>query len=245
MRPVPIVYRAVINEMITTTHLAKVCAMWRFDSIFAYGFDCIFSVFLRYYPDEEERQLLYRCCADALDFDINLIQSTANNVIDWLEGKTQQDVFDAITAASPGATADSVGPVIEACTYIRDAGDFDWYYSRLFGIGLIQIMDAVGAELTISNAELWADTIGVEKSKFTAEMASYLSSMERLKQAEQIFAEATAREAKKTAERLSAKAEAAAKAAEQLEKEDDDQSDDPTQTPKVQEEAKDESSTSA
>lgn len=218
-RPVPIVYRGVVNEMLTTAHLATVCAMWRSDAIFFYGFDCIFSVFLRYYPDDNERQMLYKSCTSALDFDMEAVKSTASAVANWLDGKTQEDVFAALKAASPGAKADAVGPVIETMAYIRDAGDFDWYYSRLFGIGLIQVMDAVGVELTITNAELWADAVAIEKSKFSSEMATYLSNMERLKQAEQIFAEATAREAKRTAERLATKAEAATKAADKLEKE--------------------------
>lgn len=217
-RPVPIVYRSIINEMITTTHLAKVCAMWRFDAIFAYGFDQIFAEFLRYYPDTEERDNLYKCTAESLGFDVNNIRETAASVSDWIDGKTEDEIFSALAAASPGASVQSVGPVIEAAAYIRDAGDFEWYYSRLFGIGLIQIMSKVGVELTIGSAETWAEKIGIEKSKMAAEMGSYLSSMERLKQAEQIFAEAAAREAKKTAERLAEKAKAAVKEAEELEK---------------------------
>ncbi|PXF44661.1 Protein THYLAKOID FORMATION 1, chloroplastic [Gracilariopsis chorda] len=216
-RPIPIVYRAVVNEMLTTTHLAVVCAMWRFDAVFAFGFDAIFSAFLRYYPDERERDQLYVACAQSLHLDVHAIRRTAADVSAWLQDKTEADVFNALNAAPPSASADTVGPVVEALAYIRDAADFDWYYSRLFGIGLIQIMNAVGVELTVANAEKWAHRVGLMQSKFTAEMGAYLSNMERLKQAEQIFAEATAREAKKTAERLAARAQAAAKEADQLE----------------------------
>lgn len=217
-RPVPIVYRAVVNETITTTHLARVCAMWRFDAVFAFGFDSIFSAFLRYYPNADERDELYTCMAKALKFEDATIKDAAASVTAWVEGKTEEDVFSALDAAAPGASADAVGPVIEALTYIRDSGDGEWYYSRLFGLGLIQIMSVVGTELSIANAEKWAVKIGLEKSKLAAEMGSYLSGMERLKQAEQIFAEATAREAKKTAERLAEKAKKAAEEADLLEK---------------------------
>lgn len=217
-RPVPIVYRAVVNETITTTHLARVCAMWRFDAVFAFGYDSIFSTFLRYYPSEDERDSLYKSVAGALKFDEAVLKEATASVTAWVEGKTEEDVFAALDAAAPGATTDTVGPVIEALVCIRDGGDADWYYSRLFGLGLIQVMAAVGTELTIANAEKWADRIGLEKSKMSAEMGNYLSGMERLKQAEQIFAEATAREAKKTAERLAVKAKKAAEEAEKLEK---------------------------
>ena len=67
-------------------------------------------------------------------------------------------------------------------------------------------MDKVGVELTNANAERWADKLKIPKTKLSAEMAEYLASVERLKQAEQIFAEASAREARKVADRLAAKA---------------------------------------
>lgn len=196
--------------------------MWRFDAVFAYGFDGIFSEFLKYYPDDEERDLLYKSCVEALGLELSVIKDNAAEVAQWLEGKNEEDVLNSLSAASPGAGTEQVGPVIEALAYIRDAGDFDWYYSRLFGIGLIQVMAAVGVELSSARAEAWAEKIGFEKSKFSAEMGNYLSSVERLKQAEQIFAEATAREAKKTAERLDARAKAAAKEAEALERDEHD-----------------------
>lgn len=219
-RPVPIVYRSIINELITTTHLATVCAMWRFDPIFAYGFNQVFDEFLKYYPDERERDALYKACVDSLNLDYQVIRDNAQAVTEWLDGKTEKDVFDALADAPKGAAKDQVGPVVEALAYVRDAGSFDWYYSRMFGIGLIQVMAKVGVDLSINTAESWADNIDMDKSKFGAEMGAYLSSMERLKQAEQIFAESTAREAKKTAERLAERAKAAAKEAEELEKDE-------------------------
>lgn len=220
-RPVPIVYRSVINEAITTTHLAAVCAMWRFDAIFAFGFDSIFSNFLRYYPNDDEREKLYEAVTSALKFDKKSITSAAADVADWIDGKTEDDVLSAVAAAPSGADTSTVGPVVEALAYIRDAGDGDWYYSKLFGIGLVQIMSAVGAELSNATSDKWADAIGLERSKLGAELGNYLAAIERLKQAEQIFAEATARDAKKTAERLAEKARRAAEEAEELEKDED------------------------
>lgn len=220
-RPIPIVYRAVINEAITTTHLAVVCAMWRFDAIFAYGFDSIFSNFLRYYPSADERDNLYNAVATSLKFDPSLLSNTAADVANWIDGKTENDILSALAEAPAGADVSTVGPVIEALAYIRDADEGDWYYSKLFGVGLIQIMSAVGADLSNATADKWADAIGLERSKLGAELGSYLSGIERLKQAEQIFAEATAREAKKTAERLAEKARKAAEEADKLEQDED------------------------
>lgn len=210
-RPVPIVYRTVINEMLTTTHLAVVCAMWRYDAVFAYGFDEVFATFLRYYPDGAERDLLYKSCAEALKLDPAKIKADAKAVREWAVGKKESDAFDEM------GKEDASNVVMDALRSVKGAKTYDWYYSKLFGIGLIQLMQAVDAPLTVKAAEEWAEKIELEKSKFGTEMSNYLLSMEKLKQAEQIFAEAAAREAKKTAERLAKRAEAAAKKAEELE----------------------------
>lgn len=211
-RPVPVVYRAIVNEMLTTSHLSVVCAMWRYDALFALGFEHIFSEFLQYYPDEAERAHLRACVASALGVDADVAASDADAIRAWATGKTPADVLAA-------TASDEAGPAPEALRACKAAADFEWYYSRLFGIGLIALMQMVGEDVDVAAAERWADALGLEKTKFAAEMGAYVSNMERLKMAEQIFAEAAAREAKKTAERLAKRAEAAAKKLEELEAE--------------------------
>lgn len=212
-RPVPIVYRSIINELLTTTHLATVCALWRYDAIFASGFEHVFEAFLAYYPNEDERDRLRAAVASALGLDATRLAADAAAVREWAEGmRDAESVFAAAAAEGEG------GVTVEALRAVRKAATYEWYYSRCYGIGLITVMQTVGTDLTGPNAEIWADKLGIESSKFSAEMGAYLSNMERLKQAEQIFAEAAAREAKKTAERLGRRAEAAAKKLEELEK---------------------------
>lgn len=212
-RPVPIVYRGIITELISTTHLAIVCAMWRFDSVFALGFDATFETLLKYYPNADERDRLYQAACGALKLDVAKVRREAKEAREWVEGKTPTEILEQVKTAQ-GVKDGVVG----ALTYVRDAGKFDWYYSRVFGIGLIEIMTITGAELSGQEAENWADQIGLDKAKFGAEMGTYLGVLERLKQAEQIFAEAAAREKKKMAERLAEKAQKAVKEAEMLEK---------------------------
>lgn len=218
-RPVPIVYRTVINETLSTTHLARVCPMWRYDAIFALGFDAVFSTFLKYYPNVAERDALYDAAATALRFspaDLRADAAAATAaIVDGSGMKTEAELFNALDATPSAANA--TNGILEAMSYIRDSVYGEWYYSRLFGIGLITIMDLTNTSLDATTAEKWAIKLGVESSKFGAEMGAYLSGLERLKQAEQIYAEATAREAKKTAERLAAKAKKAAEEAALLE----------------------------
>lgn len=193
--------------------------MWRYDAIFALGFDAVFSTFLKYYPNAAERDALYDAAATALRFSPSDLRADAAAaiaaIVDGTGMKTEAELFNALDATPSAANA--TNGILEAMAYIRDSVYGEWYYSRLFGIGLITIMDLTNTPLDASTAEKWAIKLGVESSKFGAEMGAYLSGLERLKQAEQIYAEATAREAKKTAERLAAKAKKAAEEAALLE----------------------------
>lgn len=223
-RPVPIVYRAIINELLTTSHLAIVCALWRYDALFAAGFEHVFEAFLAYYPNVDERARLRLAVTSALNLDPKLLAADATTVREWAESvRTADAVFAAVDGEESNAA-------IAALKAPKNAANYEWYYSRCYGIGLITVMQAVGVELSVANAESWADRLAIERSKLSAEMGVYLSSMERLKQAEQIFAEAAAREAKKTADRLARRAEAAAKKLEQLEKKGPDAPADPVDT---------------
>ena len=199
-RPIPIVYRSIINEMLMVTHLARVCPMWHYDVIFAFGFNQVFDDFLKFYPNSDEKEKLFRSMAKALHFDPDVIQEDGKAVQNWLDGKNEADVFNIVEQDSNSS------PLAATLGFLKSATEYDWYYSRLFGIGLIKIMESVGVDLTNANAEKWADKLNVPKGKFASELATYLSIAERLKQAEQIFAESSAREARKAAERLAEKA---------------------------------------
>lgn len=209
-RPIPIVYRSLVNELVGSSHLSRVCAMWRYCALFAFGIDEIFAEFLRFYPDADERVHLYECVALALKFEKDDLVSDARAVREWCVGKTEDDVFAA-------AEGDGEGPVGQALAQARKGiPEDEWFYSRAFGFGVIRLMSAVDTPLTVENAERWAEKLKLPQNKIGTEMGSYLSISERLKQSEQMFAEIAAREARKTAERLAEKAEAAKKAAELL-----------------------------
>ncbi len=212
-RPVPIVYRAVVNELLTTTHLASVTAMWEYDVIFAFGFESVFTSFLSFYPDAAERETLRNAVATALGFDPAKLAADAEAVLNWIDPVS---TYDELVAKLEAAPADDV--VASALRAPQKTESFEYYYSRCYGLGLISLMQKVGDEATIETAEKWAKLVGLEASKLTAEVGVYSSAMERLKQAEQIFAEAAAREAKKTADRLAKRAEEAAKKLEEIEK---------------------------
>eukprot|EP00188_Purpureofilum_apyrenoidigerum_P002369 Plantae.Rhodophyta-Purpureofilum_apyrenoidigerum.ctg24671.p1 GENE.Plantae.Rhodophyta-Purpureofilum_apyrenoidigerum.ctg24671~~Plantae.Rhodophyta-Purpureofilum_apyrenoidigerum.ctg24671.p1 ORF type:complete len:302 (+),score=71.56 Plantae.Rhodophyta-Purpureofilum_apyrenoidigerum.ctg24671:147-1052(+) len=215
-RPVPSVYRSIVNEIITLGHLTSVCAMWHYDAVFAYGFDEIFQRYFQYYPSSEERERLISCIVNSIpNLDLDTIRKDGQSVRDWLEGKSGPEVLEQIESGS------SDGPVLSAFSYIKSVPDYEWYYSRNFGFGLIFMMEKLKVELTDENAERWAKAIGVSPVKVKDEVAVYISSLERLKQAEQMFADLAAREKKKAADILDEQAKKAQQEADEAEKDVD------------------------
>ncbi|KAK1861875.1 hypothetical protein I4F81_004454 [Pyropia yezoensis] len=213
-RPVPSVYRNIISEILMTTHLAKNCAMWKYDAIFAYGYDETFSEFLKFYPIEAERTMLYNAVAKSLGFSPEDLAKDAAAVRSWAEGKSEADIFAASKAGAEGASE----PAVAALQYVANAEPFDYYYSRLHGIGVIKLMATAGVELTPENAGRWADELSMPRAKLTTELGTYEAAVERLKAAEQLYAEISARDARKTAERLERRAQQAAEDAAKAEK---------------------------
>lgn len=220
-RPVPIVYRTLVNEAIVSTHLSRVCAMWKYCNVFAFGLDELFQEFFRYYPGDEERELLYTSVCVALKFEKDKIRADAKAVRDWCVGKSEEDIVSACESGE--------GPVGSALKQAVDGEPQDeWYYSRPFGLGFVRVMEALGMEIKVEVAEAFCERLKLPKSKISAELGNYISTVERLKQAEQVFAEVAARDARKTAERLAEKAEKAKKAAARIEAgEEDDEQDHP------------------
>jgi len=187
----------------------------RYDAIFAYGFDETFNEFLQFYPIESERTALYHAVANSLGFSPEELAKDASSVRSWTEGKSEADIF----AASKAGAGDASEPAVAALQYVANADEFEFYYSRLHGIGVIKLMAGAGVELTPENAGRWSDELQVPKAKLTTELGTYEAAVERLKAAEQLFAEIAARDARKTAERLERRAEQAAAEATEAENE--------------------------
>ncbi|KAJ8906083.1 hypothetical protein NDN08_002582 [Rhodosorus marinus] len=212
-RPVPSVYRSIVNEIITLNHLTTVCPMWHYDAVFGFGFTEILEKYFSFYPSAEEKEKLFSCIVGSLSgLDLQKMRDDAKAVEAFVAGKTEDEVLAMIESGS------SEGPVLSAFQYIKESEFYDWYYSRNFGFGVIFIIEKLGGELTDANVERWARAIGASEVKVKDELGVYLSSLERLKQAEQMFADLAAREKKKAADQLAVDAKAALQEAEEAKK---------------------------
>jgi len=209
-KPVPFVFRSATNEILYMSHLDTVNARWSYDILWAAGLYSTYDLFFAAI-EEKTRGELFNALMGALKQDPEKIKADAMLVVDWAKGKSEADVVAAING-------DDSSPVGQALAASKN--DVDFFYSRNYGAGLIKMMQVVGVEPNSESAR-WAGAIGFTKktsaitdmsmSKFEADVGIFLSSVERMQQAMQMFADVEAREKKKVAEKL---AEKAAKAAE-------------------------------
>jgi len=210
-KPVPFVFRSATNEILYMSHLDTVNARWKYDIMWAAGIYSTFDLFFAAI-DEKTREELFTSLMGALKQDPATIKADAMKVLEWAKGKSEAEVVAAIN----GEDSSEVGAVLG-----MSKSDPDFLYTRNFGAGLIKTMQVVGVEPNSETSARWANAIGFTKktsavtdmsmSKFEADVGIFLSSVEKMQQAMQLYADIEAREKKKVAERL---AEKAAKAAE-------------------------------
>jgi len=210
-KPVPFVFRSATNEILYMSHLDTVNARWKYDIMWAAGIYSTYDLFFAAI-DEKTRQELFNALMGALKQDPAQIKADAMKVLEWAKGKSEAQVVAAIN----GEDSSEVGAVLG-----NAKSNPDFLYTRNFGAGLIKTMQVVGVEPNSETAARWANALSFGKqtsavtditgSKFEADVGIFLSSVEKMQQAMQLYADIEAREKKKVAERL---AEKAAKAAE-------------------------------
>jgi len=206
--PIVPAYRTIVTDLLTTTHLAVVDTRFVYDPIFALGMSKIFENFFKAYPGgQSEQDKIFDAVVGALDMSPDTLRTDAAAVLAWAEGKTEAELGDMFE----NPPSDQVGSAIAAVK-----ANPTWLYSRSFGVGLFTLLNTVGIEtITDEQLETWSGKIGFKSQKVMQDYELYTSSLNKLRDMEQLFKEIEIREKKKLAARLEEKAAAAGKAAEE------------------------------
>mmetsp|Transcript_17128 Transcript_17128/g.25030 ORF Transcript_17128/g.25030 Transcript_17128/m.25030 type:complete len:356 (-) Transcript_17128:348-1415(-) len=208
-RPIFAQYRNIVTEILQSTHLTVVCAMFTYDNVFAFGLNTMFDKLLGSYPIAAEKEKLFTAIMEALDLQPSVISGSESIMNAYCDGKTEEDVLGSMR----GDVQDDMSAVFKA---IRE--DEFWLYSRPFAIGLFQMMEKVGVELSDEANERWGKALGISVIRLGQDLKIYTTAIERIRDAEQMYKEIEIREKKRLAERLERKAQAAAEKAEEVAK---------------------------
>mmetsp|Transcript_6589 Transcript_6589/g.17697 ORF Transcript_6589/g.17697 Transcript_6589/m.17697 type:complete len:351 (+) Transcript_6589:19-1071(+) len=216
-RPLPTVYSTVVNETLTTTHLSVVHYAFHYDALFAFGFVEAFDRFLQYFPSDTERNRLYDAMTSSLQLDGAKMRKDAAAVREWAtaEGRSAADVLEL------AASGDSSTKLGAALATAKSLPRIEFHVSRMFALGCVFVLEAakVSPDEERATLEKLATELDLSAFPLTDAMDQYRAGMERLKAAEQLFAEVAARDKRKNAERLAERAKEAEERAKQAEQE--------------------------
>jgi len=206
-------YRAMVTDTISTTHLTVVDARFKYDKIWALGFISSMDILLKNYPEKPDAVKVVYGLAKSMGLDDASMRVDADSLSSWAQGKTAEDI-----AAALRGEGDS-----ELAAISKEVKDEEfWLYSRFFGIGLMSLMDLTGVVPDAPTMNKWLkEDLGVQTNKGETDYNLWMGVRNKLSMMETLMKEVEIREKKKMAARLEDKAAAAIRRADAAAKDAD------------------------
>jgi len=202
-QPINALYKNMMSDLVGTTHLIVTDVRFERDPIWSLGIITALETLLQNYPEEGFGTQMITSLITSIEMDEATIRAEADAVLNWIAGKTEEDVAAALKGEGDG-------PVFEAGEKARSNEFFK--YSRFYGVGLTRIMKEVGVEENdnYSTMEKWVGTC-LGKPFYTAcsDNDLWMKTKTKLEMMETMMKEIEIREKKKMAERLEERAEMA------------------------------------
>ena len=139
--PVPMSTQAFVNEMSSSTVVVFQSKDYQYSRIFALGFETLAGTFMFEIQDDAKREKAKDALATGLGFERKTLKKDADDLLAWVEGKTEEDVL----------ALDDMKKLAEKSKY-----------SYTLGAGLIALMTKVGAtpEGTDGAITRWCSDMG-------------------------------------------------------------------------------------
>ena len=163
------------------------------------------DLILKNYPEKDIAEGIRTSLVECNDMDLATLQAEAQSVLDWAQGKSQDDIAKALSGEGDS-------PIAQIASSAKD-DDF-WMYSKWFGIGLVKLMEISGAEQDKETCyPIMENWVGTQMGKpfYTAcnDSDQYFATRSKLDMVETLMKEVEIREKKRMAQRLEDKATAA------------------------------------
>ncbi len=215
-RPINAIYRRVVEELMVEMHLLLVNVDFNYDSIYALGVVSTYDRFMQGYEPVADRDAMYTAIVQAVEADPAQYRRDAEEVLAAAQSIATLDEFKALVEA---AKTEAGHEALKANLH-KVISNPRFKYSRLFAIGLYNVVEAVDAQALQDKEKRealfgsLAETFDLNADLLKKDIDLYRSNLEKMAQAQEVMKDMIEAEKKKKAKREEDKKKRAAAKAE-------------------------------
>jgi photosystem II biogenesis protein Psp29 len=203
-RPINSIYRRVVEELMVEMHLLSVNQTFAYNAIYALGVVTTYDRFMETYEPQSDRDSIFASLCSALHSDAAQYRRDASQAQEAVTGQS----IDRVSAWLAGQDLDSAGNLKGAIEAI--IGQPTFKYSRLFGIGLVSLLDQAEGDLPSGETltamlTAMATALHLPTEKLQKDIESYRSNLDRMIQTQLVMKEALEADRKKREKRAEEK----------------------------------------
>jgi len=190
-RPISAIYRQVVEELLVEMHLLSVNADFRYDPIYALGVVNSFERFMAGYQPEGDKSSIFNALCRASEQDPQQYRQDAERLLAVVDGLSSEAAVAWLAQRQVPAGAEDMDATLQA---IAEAERFK--YSRLFGIGLYELLDRADSELVQDQQrckevlQQCCQALNLPFDKLEKDLDLYRSNLEKLEQARSVMQDA-------------------------------------------------------
>lgn len=198
-KPIPSIYNNVIQELIVLQHLMRYNTNYKYDAVFALGFISVWDQLMDGYPQEEDKEVIFRAYIGALNEDPDAYRRDATQLEEWAK---QLDGASIVQFAAKDGPAETLLKEIAE----RAKSQKQFHYTRYYAIGLFRMLELANASEPATLEQL-CNELGVSKLSVDRDLDVYRGLLSKLSQAKELLRDFLDREKKKQSEREKEKVE--------------------------------------
>ncbi|MBE9059937.1 photosystem II biogenesis protein Psp29 [cf. Phormidesmis sp. LEGE 11477] len=202
-RPINAIYRRVVEELMVEAHLLLVNADFNYDSIYALGVVSTYDRFMQGYEPAGDRDNIYRAILQANEADPDQYRRDAEELIGVAKSLPSIDSFKSVLDQAKTASGSDT---LQANLH-KAISNPKFKYSRLFAIGLYNVIEAIDAELLNDKDKRdalmteVATTIELNEDLLKKDIDLYRGNLEKMAQAQEVMKDMIEADKKKKAKR--------------------------------------------
>ncbi|MEM7770066.1 MAG: photosystem II biogenesis protein Psp29 [Cyanobacteria bacterium P01_A01_bin.37] len=200
-RPISSIYRRIVEELIVEMHLLSVNIDFSYDAVYALGVVTTFNRFMQGYRPDNDKESIFQALCRAIEADPQQYRSDAEK-LSAEASESSKDVLLATLKLTDDAPEGAIKNLVRAI-----AGSDSFKYSRLFGIGLYSLLEAVNPELVKDKeqiaemVEAFSSSLSLPEDKLSKDIETYQLSLDKMIQAQIVLSDMVKADRKKREER--------------------------------------------